>query len=132
MGFVLDASIAACWILPDEHNAKADISLDALENARASVPEIWDYEVRNLLIVNERRGRISADATASGLAFLSTLPIDIARNAHMEAILDVARRHRLTFYDAAYLELAMRKKMPLATLDSALIAAVRAAGIELL
>lgn len=132
MGLVLDASIVACWILPDEQNAKADLALDALERERAFVPEIWGYEVRNLLIMNERRGRISMDITTAALKFLSVLPIDVGRDTDEDATLDLARRHRLTFYDAAYLELARRKSFPLATLDADLIAAARMEQIPLL
>lgn len=131
MGLVLDASIVACWILPDEQNAKADLALDALERERASVPEIWRYEVRNLLVMNERRGRISRGATTAGLEFLSVLPIDVERDMDEDAALGLARKHRLTVYDAAYLELALRKGLPLATLDAELIAAARADGIVL-
>lgn len=132
MGLVLDASIVACWILPDEQNAKADLALDALERERAFVPEIWGYEVRNLLVMNERRGRILQNVTTAGLKFLSALPIDVERAADEDAALDLARKHRLTFYDAAYLELARRKGLPLATLDAELIAAARAERIALI
>ncbi len=132
MGLVLDASIVACWILPDEKNAKADLALDELERERAIVPEIWGYEVRNLLVMNERRGRISQAITTAGLEFLSVLPIDIERDTDEDATLGLARKHRLTYYDAAYLELARRKGLPLATLDAELIAAAKAERVVLI
>lgn len=130
MVLVLDASVVACWILPDEQNARADLSLNAMETTSAFVPDIWDYQIRNLLLMNERRGRISPETAAAGLSFLSALPIGAERIGNMDLVLDLARKHRLTFYDAAYLELAMRKGAALATLDTALASAARAEGLE--
>lgn len=132
MAFVLDASITACWILPDEQSAAADAILERLYSEIGGVPALWWYEVRNLLVVNERRGRLSTEASDRALRSLSLLSIDIDFEATGETVLDLARRHRLTFYDAAYLELALRKRVPLATFDEALRSAARAEGVELI
>lgn len=131
-GLVLDASITACWLLPDETHESADLVEKRLLAERGHVPALWWFEVRNLLIVAERRGRIDAEWTARSLALLAVAPIDIHDNADDAALLELARKHRLTVYDAAYLELARRKGLPLATLDAELIAAARAERIALI
>lgn len=132
MAFVLDASVAACWILPDEQNAAADRALDLLADEMAWVPSIWSFETRNLLMMNERRGRITEKITAESLEFLTALPIHEDRETNDSRTFNLARKHRLTFYDAAYLELALRKAVPLATLDQALIEAAKAESVALL
>jgi predicted nucleic acid-binding protein len=88
--------------------------------------------VRNVLVVNERRGRIDPPGSAAFLVDLARLRIDLERQADGEILLALARTHRLTAYDAAYLELALRADAPLATLDRKLAAAARAAGVPLL
>lgn len=84
------------------------------------MPALWWFEVRNILIVNERRGRISEPDTAAFLLHLSRLAVRIDREPDEGTILRHARRHRLSVYDAAYLELAQRQGLPLATLDAQL------------
>jgi predicted nucleic acid-binding protein len=96
------------------------------------VPVLWWFEVRNVLVVNERRGRIDPTGSAAFLADLERLPINFDRQFANEAVLALARAHRLTFYDAAYLELALRADAPLATLDQQLARAARAARVPLL
>jgi predicted nucleic acid-binding protein len=132
MTFVVDASIVGCWCFPDESHSIADVAFDRLEATRAVVPALWWFEVRNLLLVNERRGRLEAAGTAEFLADLERLPIHVDREPAGAAIFTLARAHRLTFYDAAYLELARRLDAPLATLDRQLAAAARAAAVSLL
>lgn len=132
MGLVLDASVAACWLLPDEEHATADNAKELLLTERAQVPSLWWFEIRNLLLVAERRNRIDSEWTATSLTLLAASPIDLNENAGDDALLDLARRHKLTVYDAAYLELALRRKLPLATLDVALIAAARAEQVPLI
>ncbi|MEJ0071739.1 MAG: type II toxin-antitoxin system VapC family toxin [Pseudomonadota bacterium] len=131
MTFVLDASITACWLLPDETHAVATAALDRLAQEPAIVPTIWWYEMRNLLIACERRGRFGADRTAAALAVLADLPIAIEPVADAPELLDLARRHRLSVYDAAYLALARNRNLDLATLDNALAAAARAERVPL-
>ena len=95
------------------------------------MPVLWWFEVRNVLVVNERRGRIDTVGSAAFLAELEKLPILFDRQSHSETLLTLARAHRLTVYDAAYLELARRLDAPLATLDQKLAAAARAARVPL-
>ena len=132
MSYVLDASIAACWILPDEQNARADVALELLTKETAWVPCLWHSETRNLLVMNERRGRVNESNVAAGLKFLTALPIHEDHDGSDEQTFDLARKHRLTFYDAAYLELAIRKAVSLATLDAALKVAAEAERVTLL
>lgn len=132
MDLVLDASVTACWLLPDEEHATADNVKELLLTERAQVPSLWWFEIRNLLLIAERRNRIDRDWTATSLALLAAAPIDLDDNAEDAALLDLARKHGLTCYDAAYLELALRRKLPLATLDAALAAAARAERIPLI
>jgi predicted nucleic acid-binding protein len=131
MGLVLDSSIVGCWCFPDESSPVADAAFDQLGADQASVPVLWWFEVRNVLVINERRGRIDPPGSAAFLADLETLPIIFDRLSDSETILALARAHRLTVYDAAYLELARRMDAPLATLDRKLAAAARAAGVAL-
>lgn len=132
MALVVDASIVACWYFPDESSAVADAAFARLRVERAVVPAIWWFEVHNLLITNERRGRTDAVETAQFLVDLEALPIEIDRTPDGGTILALARAHRLTAYDAAYLKLALRLSAPLATLDRTLARAARAAAVPLL
>ncbi len=132
MPFVLDASIAACWAFQDEDDSIADLALERIRTDEALVPSLWWFEVRNILIVNERRGRLVEADTATFLRGLSRLGIVIDRATEESAVLTLARRYRLTVYDASYLELAQREAISLATLDKDLKAAAKAAGAALL
>jgi len=130
--FVLDVSITSAWALSDEDYPDAELAQESLRSDSAIAPSLWWFEVRNTLIQNERRSRISTAETAAFLAALVRLPITIEFGTEEEALLRLARAHRLTVYDAAYLELAKRKGFPLATLDSDLIRVARAGAIPLL
>jgi predicted nucleic acid-binding protein len=132
MPFVIDASVTACWLLPDETHPVANLARNLLVNEPAVAPSIWWYEVRNLLIVNERRGRMDAAKSNRALGILRRLPIEIDHQAVDVDVLDLARTHRLTIYDAAYLEVSRRRSLPLASLDGDLIAAARAENLGLL
>jgi predicted nucleic acid-binding protein len=132
MPFVLDASIAACWAFPDEQDPRADAALARIRIEDAVVPSLWWFEVRNILVVNERRKRIKESATNSFLRELARLRIRVDREPEEDAVLRLARAHRLSVYDASYLELAIREAIPMATLDSQLAAAATAEGIELI
>ena len=126
MPFVLDASVAACWAFEDEDHPSAALALERVREDDVLVPAIWWFEVRNLLIVNERRGRITEGDTAAFLRALSRLSIATDRSPDEGVVLTLARRHRLTVYDASYLELSLREGLPLATLDRDLARAARA------
>jgi predicted nucleic acid-binding protein len=132
MPFVLDASTTACWAFSDESEPVADAARDQLIYDAAFAPSLWWFEVRNAMIVNERRKRIGEDDTVAFLAKLAVLPILIDRSPDEAGILTLARRHHLTVYDAAYLELARRRGEPLATLDRKLAAAAAAESIVLI
>jgi predicted nucleic acid-binding protein len=132
---VLDASIAAAWCFEDEATPQTDALLDRLLDGRVVVPPLWHVELANLLVQNERRGRIDQARAAQFLALLGRLRIetDAADPAERRgAILDLARQHRLSAYDAAYLDVALRRALPLASKDVALRRAAEAAGVALL
>jgi predicted nucleic acid-binding protein len=131
MGFVLDASVTASWFLQDEDDRDAWEAWQRSETEDVWVPLHWWFEVRNMLLVGERRNRISQTLTARALDRLSVLPITVEARPDEAAVFALARRHRLTFYDAVYLELAHRRKAPLATLDRALIAAAQNERVSL-
>jgi predicted nucleic acid-binding protein len=132
MPFVIDASVAVCWLMPDERHAIADAAQRRIAHDQAVAPMLWWYEIRNIMIVNERRGRLDSAKTAYALRLLGELPITIETDVDEDTLMQLARRHRLTVYDAAYLELAMRKGHPLATLDTALTTAAQAEVVPLI
>ncbi len=134
--FVLDCSVAVAWLLEDERVPGADAFLDRLDGGgQAVVPGLWRLELGNVLAGAERRGRIGATGIARCLGLLARLPIVTDRHTEERAlreILELARREYLTTRDAAYLELTMRRGLPLATLDRSLARAARRAGVEVL
>jgi predicted nucleic acid-binding protein len=132
MPFVLDASITACWAFADEDHPDAALALERIRGDEARVPALWWFEVRNTLIVSERRGRLTETDTAAFLRRLARLGVTVDRSPEEAGVLALARRHRLTVYDASYLELAQREALPLATLDTELARAARAEGVPVL
>jgi predicted nucleic acid-binding protein len=120
VAFVLDASVTACWAFDDEDHPDARLAFQRIRTEEAVVPSLWWFEVRNILVVSERRRRIAPSATTAFLAALSRLPVREDRHPSEEAVLRLARAHRLSVYDAAYLELAQREGAALATLDAQL------------
>jgi len=130
--FVLDNSVTMSWCFPDERDRYARDVLKALPGSAAAVPTLWPLEVANILLVGERRGRISQADAATFVGLLEGLPIriDDETAAHVtRATLNLARAQSLSVYDASYLELAMRRGLPIATLDAKLKAAAEALGI---
>jgi predicted nucleic acid-binding protein len=132
MAFVLDASTTACWAFQDEDHPDAEVALDRIRSEEALVPCLWWFEVRNILVVNERRKRLTESDSASFLLNLSRLRIRIDRDPDEGAVLRLARSQRLSVYDAAYLELAQRQGVPLSTLDADLKKAAISEGVALL
>jgi predicted nucleic acid-binding protein len=130
--FVLDASIAAAWHFPDARSGEADLALDRLAADKAIVPMHWWFEVRNVILTGERRQRASQDQSAAFMARIDRLPIEVAARPDAAAVLLLARKHGLTFYDACYLELAQRERIPVATLDASLARAALAESVALL
>ena len=130
--FVLDGSITLSWLFLDERDPYADAIVGKLPNIEMLVPRLWHLEVANVLLVGERRGRCTEADTTNWLRFLSGLPIAVDGSTEARAWSDtigLARRHGLTEYDAAYLELALREGLPIATLDAKLEAAATAVGV---
>jgi predicted nucleic acid-binding protein len=132
--FVLDASLTLQWFLEDETNREYGLAvLASLSEKRALVPVLWFYEIGNGLLMAYRRKRIAFDQIEGFLSRLKTLPIDAAQQTPSE-ILDLpiaAHAQGLTNYDAAYLALAMRFHLPLATNDASLRKAAAAASVDL-
>jgi predicted nucleic acid-binding protein len=132
---VLDASVALTWCFRNEATAAADRVLERLAAEAAFVPAIWHIELANVLALSERRRRITPARTAEFIALLETLEIIIDEETPSRAlgrVLDLARAERLTAYDAAYLELAMRLGVPLASKDSDLCDAAERLGVSVL
>lgn len=135
MAFVLDASVTLAWAFADQsRHAAAFRAADLLMTGSevALVPELWWYEVRNILLMSERQGRISGDGTIQFLHQISQLRIQIDPRRADGPLLELARRHKLTVYDAAYLALAIREGLPFATLDKTLAAAALAERVPIL
>lgn len=130
--FVLDGSITMSWYFQDEANEYADSVRDSLGPWQAVVPGLWPLEVANTLVVGERRKRSTPAQAATWLGLLEALPITVDNETTAHAwgeTLALARSQNLSAYDAAYLELAMRRGLPLATLDDKLKAAAGAVGV---
>lgn len=132
MPFVLDASVTLTWLMQDESHPSADLAFAQLRQDYAIAPAIWWYEVRNMLVMNSRRGRITIPDSAQALLDLKRMPIQIADVGAHGNLIDLAHRFQLSVYDSAYLELALRRGQPLATLDKALRRAAESAGIPIL
>jgi predicted nucleic acid-binding protein len=130
---VLDASLALSWLFDDEATAETDRLLDRVRHEGAIVPALWRLELGNILLQAERRGRISRESIAERLTLIARLPISVDPETNARAwrdTLDIARSERLSAYDAAYLELALRRGAPLLTLDQELATAARRRGCD--
>jgi predicted nucleic acid-binding protein len=132
--FVLDCSVSAAWCLLDETSDAADGVLSRLADEEALVPALWLMEMANVLVVAERKGRITPADGARAVELLSMLPIRVepAEPTDLNACRLLAREYGLSAHDASYLELAQRAGLPLATMDQALDAAAKRCGIPLL
>ncbi|MBV8916271.1 MAG: type II toxin-antitoxin system VapC family toxin [Acetobacteraceae bacterium] len=131
---MLDSSFACQWLFEDESTPEADAALAAIRLGGATVPALWPFEITNVLGIAERRGRLTQGGVAGALALLRTLPLHVVAPLTLdeaETVLDLMRRYRLSGYDATYLELAMRLRLPLATKDGDLLVAAPAAGVAL-
>jgi len=135
MPFVLDSSVALAWVLPDEANPTLDLLCDRLTNDVALVPPVWPLEIGNVLLVAVKRGRLKPREVNQLVTELRALPLEIdtaSTEQALEATLALAQKYDLTTYDASYLELAKRRDLPLATLDTRLRQASLSAKITLL
>lgn len=138
MSLVLDNSVAMLWLLPQSNPlgiALADKVLTQLQNDGAMAPSLWTLEAANVIAKCQRLGKITQAQASAFVALLEGLGIAIDTSTSQRALhdtLDLARQFRLSAYDAAYLELALREQLPLATLDDALQNAAREAGVALI
>jgi predicted nucleic acid-binding protein len=133
-GFVLDCSVTMSWCFEDEVDSYSESVMDKLEGCEAVVPWIWTLEVANALISAERRARMTAADTSRFLRVLAGIAVlvDATPPAKtMDELVALGRCHGLSAYDAAYLELAMREGLPIATLDGELRAAAAKAGVSI-
>ncbi|BAC88573.1 type II toxin-antitoxin system VapC family toxin [Gloeobacter violaceus] len=133
--FVLDVSVALAWCFHDEATSASWAVLDRLETEEAAVPSLWHLETGNILALAERKRRITAARLAEFVALIDTLAITVDEQTPYRVLSDIlalARNERLTTYDAAYLELAMRLGVPLATKDAELRQTAAKLGVELL
>ena len=133
--FILDCSISISWVLVDEDDDYANSILDLMTDATAFVPEIWSLEVVNTLLVAERRNRMTIEKSEQAIKLLQSLPIVIDTLTSSQAFqqtLKLGREQSLASYDAAYLELALRKNLPLATNDNRLIEAAKRCQVRLM
>ena len=133
--FVLDCSVAISWCLVDEDNDYANAVLALMPDAEAFVPEIFTLEIANTLLVSERRNRMTSAQTASAINLIQSLPISIDSQTSAKALretLTLGREQELASYDAAYLELAIRLRLPLVTLDDRLAKAAKRCSVVLL
>ncbi len=132
MDFVIDASIAAAWVIDNEQSEAADRLLDQLETNRGHVPALFWYEMRNILLLLERRGRTSEGSAEPAMHKLRGLPITTNDVSEDNESFVLARRHRLTAYDTLYLQIAIHLCTPLATADRRLASAAHRAGVAVL
>ena len=134
-GLALDCSIAVTWCFEDEASPETDALLERVRDEGALVPVLWHLEIGNLLLQAERRGRMASADAGLRLQLLGALPIATDDETSARAwreVLALAREQGLTTYDAAYLELATRRGLPLATKDRVLRDAARRVGVQLL
>ena len=135
MSFVVDNSVALAWCFEDEQTPAIMALLDRVAETGATAPQLWPIEALNGLLTAERRGRIDAGTRRRLGGFLQQLPISIDDETASRAwnsTAQLAEQHRLTAYDACYLELALRLDLPLATSDKHLMTAAQTLGVPLL
>ncbi|MFO7767523.1 MAG: type II toxin-antitoxin system VapC family toxin [bacterium] len=135
VSFVLDASVTLSWCFQDEATEETRRILDRMVVEAAVVPGLWSLEVVNVLALAERADRIEPAQTATFIELLRTLRIEVEEifpGSAFDRLLELCRKHALTSYDAAYLDLALRRNLPLASLDERLRRVAGSLGIEVL
>jgi len=131
--FVLDCSVTMVWCFSDETNKISENALEKLQTDRAIVPSLWPFEVMNVLWVALRKKRLTNTQATSFITLLNALPIDIDPISQInKRVLELAREYTLSAYDAAYLEISLRRNIPLVTLDESLRKAAIKSGTTLL
>ncbi|CCF01156.1 type II toxin-antitoxin system VapC family toxin [Sinorhizobium fredii] len=131
MSFVLDASIAASWFLPDEESETAETLIASLGVAPGLVPSLFWFEIRNLFVMAERRGRVNPGSALAMTLSLRGLPLQDGGFGNDVSVVDLALRHGLSGYDASYVALAKSSELPLATADRRMAAAARGEGLKI-
>lgn len=133
MPFVLDNSVVCGWLLENQATAYTNAVAEQLQNDRALVPALLHLEYSNVLRTACKRGRLIAQQAQQAIQQLKALPMDTDREPPDPAqLLALALRHDLSAYDAVYLELALRRQLPIATADTALAEAARVSGVGVL
>ena len=127
---IVDASATLTVLLDDEWDARAELAFEWVDREGGCVPQHWHYEVRNGLLVNVRRERLAQEDALRRLSSLERFRWETDAASDLELTLRLAFEHGLTFYDALYLELAIRRALPLATLDNDLKGAAGARGVD--
>ncbi|MEX2315791.1 MAG: type II toxin-antitoxin system VapC family toxin [Pirellulales bacterium] len=133
--FIVDCSVAMTWLFEDEATVHTINLFHRLDAEAALVPALWHLEVTNALTVAERRGRVSRAKSDIFVSALLQLEIEVDHESSSRAyahLLPLCRKHQLSSYDATYLDLAIRRKLPLATLDEPLRKAAKKLGVKLL
>jgi predicted nucleic acid-binding protein len=131
---ILDCSVAVTWLFTEEATASTREVLRRLDAASAVVPALWFLELANVIAVAERKGRVTLAQSATFIDDLGELPIEVepeSPDRALDGLLQLCRTHGLTSYDAVYLDLAARRRLPLATLDEPLRKAAKKLGIKL-
>lgn len=126
--FIIDTSVVMSWCFEDEENSYAEAVLDSLEDGEAFVPGIWPLEVGNVLLVAERKKRLSRASVVRFLELISSLPLIVEQETPdriLREIVSLAREQGISTYDASYLDLAMRTDLPISTLDASMRKAAR-------
>jgi predicted nucleic acid-binding protein len=131
LSLVIDASILAAWFLEEKSDPRVEAAFDTVTRIETRAPSLLYYEIRNALLLSERRKRITETMSAAFLRNLALLPIRLEPPGFDASVMTLARNRKLTVYDAAYLELAKRERLALATLDRDLEKAAIAEGVAL-
>ncbi|PHS38239.1 MAG: VapC toxin family PIN domain ribonuclease [Robiginitomaculum sp.] len=134
-GFVLDCSVAIAWCIEDEATPQTDALLERIRDFGAYVPQLWGYEFTNVMLQANKRERLTDTQLFTIFELFENLPITIIADTEFlsfKTILALSQAENLTSYDAAYLDLAMTKNLPLATLDKALRRACKNVGVDVL
>jgi predicted nucleic acid-binding protein len=132
--FVIDNSVVMAWCFEDQTNKYTESVLTRLETSEAFVPGIWPLEVGNVLLIAERKNILSKSDVVRFLSLVHSLPIIVEQESAGRMLMEIvarAREHQLLTYDASYLDLAMRRGLPLATQDKALANAAKKCGLSL-
>ncbi len=134
-GVVIDCSITLAWLFEDERSPEIDTLLRSWQQGTLIVPSLWHIEVANAVVTAEKRGRLAPNTIPALLELVTDLPVETDEETVIHALhetLQHARKMKLTAYDAVYLELALRRNLPLATRDEALRAAAVKIGIDVI